>query len=594
MNKRKNISDMENEDEMMDEIMDEMVEEAREEVQEEVWEETEQSTIMDAFIFLTRDNEDEAMRHGNRTHMHLDQTDNNACRYLMRRLNMTRNQIHLLACIMYHTQGIGQACDADDITGYLDAHPLAIFSMRQDFDALIKSGYLEENTGFGKRWQIRKEASKALSENRTLDLNEFKVTDTLALLAECINIIREGRHHDSDDEIENRIDWLFIVNEDLPFVKNVYTIAGGDPLIEKTLVLAAARIVGEEVPAFNIGDLNMILSSQNTRTVGRALQRGNFPPVRQGLLEPYCSSEGMANADQWTISKEGWMKLLDGNTEEMEAILNIQKDPFHNLTPSSEIKERKLFFSGKTRENVDRLRAMLQEEQYQQIVAKLKEKNMPSGLNILLYGTPGTGKTELVQQLARETGRDLFVVDMALIRDKYVGESEQNLTRIFNNYRSYVERMPKAPILFCNECDAIFGSRMERTEHAVDKMENAMQNILLEQMEKMPGIMICTTNLTSTLDKAFERRFLMKLQLPKPELEARKLIWQSMLPQLNEEQCTALANRFDFSGGQIQNVTRKQIINSIFTGNDELDFNRILDDCSAESMDRSNGHKIGF
>ncbi len=384
------------------------------------------------------------------------------------------------------------------------------------------------------------------------------------------------------------------MNEDLPFVKNVYTIAGGDPLIEKTLVLAAARIVGEEVPAFNIGDLNMILSSQNTRTVGRALQRGNFPPVRQGLLEPYCSSEGMANADQWTISKEGWMKLLDGNTEEMEAILNIQKDPFHNLTPSSEIKERKLFFSGKTRENVDRLRAMLQEEQYQQIVAKLKEKNMPSGLNILLYGTPGTGKTELVQQLARETGRDLFVVDMALIRDKYVGESEQNLTRIFNNYRSYVERMPKAPILFCNECDAIFGSRMERTEHAVDKMENAMQNILLEQMEKMPGIMICTTNLTSTLDKAFERRFLMKLQLPKPELEARKLIWQSMLPQLNEEQCTALANRFDFSGGQIQNVTRKQIINSIFTGNDELDFNRILDDCSAESMDRSNGHKIGF
>lgn len=564
------------------------------EVQEEVWEETEHSTIMDAFIFLTRDNEDEAMRHGNRTHMHLDQTDNNACRYLMRRLNMTRNQIHLLACIMYHTQGIGQACDADDITRYLDAHPLAIFSMRQDFDALIKSGYLEENTGFGKRWQIRKEASKALSENRTFDLNEFKVSDTLALLAECINIIREGRYHDSDDEIENRIDWLFTVNEDLPFVKNVYTIAGGDPLIEKTLVLAAARIVGEEVPAFNIGDLNMILSSQNTRTVGRALQRGNFPPVKQGLLEPYCSSEGMANADQWTISKEGWMKLLDGNTEEMEAILNIQKDPFHNLTPSSEIKERKLFFSGKTRENVDRLRAMLQEEQYRQIVAKLKEKNMPSGLNILLYGTPGTGKTELVQQLARETGRDLFVVDLALIRDKYVGESEQNLTRIFNNYRSYVERMPKAPILFCNECDAIFGSRMERTEHAVDKMENAMQNILLEQMEKMPGIMICTTNLTSTLDKAFERRFLMKLQLPKPELEARKLIWQSMLPQLNEEQCTALANRFDFSGGQIQNVTRKQIINSIFTGNDELDFNRILDDCSAESMDRSNGHKIGF
>jgi SpoVK/Ycf46/Vps4 family AAA+-type ATPase len=125
-------------------------------------------------------------------------------------------------------------------------------------------------------------------------------------------------------------------------------------------------------------------------------------------------------------------------------------------------------------------------------------------------------------------------------------------------------------------------------------MENALQNILLEQMEKLQGIMICTTNLTSTLDKAFERRFLIKLQLPKPTNEARKQIWETMLPKLSKEQAETLANRFDFSGGQIQNVTRKQIINSIFTGSDEMDFDRILADCSAESMDRSNGKQIGF
>jgi SpoVK/Ycf46/Vps4 family AAA+-type ATPase len=219
---------------------------------------------------------------------------------------------------------------------------------------------------------------------------------------------------------------------------------------------------------------------------------------------------------------------------------------------------------------------------------------MPTGLNILLYGTPGTGKTELVQQLARETGRDIFVVDMSQIRDKFVGESEHNLANLFYTYRNYVRRMKKAPILFCNECDAIFGTRMERTERSVDKMENALQNILLEQMEKMEGIMICTTNLTSTLDKAFERRFLLKVQLPKPSNEARKQIWATMLPGLSEEQTSVLANRFDFSGGQIQNVTRKQIINSIFTGTDTMDFNHILDDCQAETMDRSNGRRIGF
>jgi SpoVK/Ycf46/Vps4 family AAA+-type ATPase len=237
---------------------------------------------------------------------------------------------------------------------------------------------------------------------------------------------------------------------------------------------------------------------------------------------------------------------------------------------------------------------LLQDDQYQQVVARLKEKNMPTGLNILLYGTPGTGKTELVQQLARETGRDIFIVDMAQIRDKFVGESEHNLARIFNTYRMYVARLRKTPILFCNECDAIFGARLENTSGSVDKMENALQNILLEQMEKLQGIMICTTNLTSTLDKAFERRFLLKLKLPKPGSEARKQIWATMLPKLSDEQTTVLANRFDFSGGQIQNVTRKQIINSIFSGSDEMDFNRILDDCTAETMDRTNGRQIGF
>ena len=338
----------------------------------------------------------------------------------------------------------------------------------------------------------------------------------------------------------------------------------------------------------------MVMSVNEVRKVMRAMQKGTYPLVTQKIFEPLCSDGGLADADQWVITKDGWMELLSQNIEEVNAILSDREEWGRNLTSCAQIPERKLYFSGKTQEEVNRLRQLLQDDQYQQVVSRLKEKNMPTGLNILLYGTPGTGKTELVQQLARETGRDLFIIDMAQIRDKFVGESEQNLARIFNTYRSYVARMKKTPILFCNECDAIFGARLERTSGSVDKMENALQNILLEQMEKLHGIMICTTNLTSTLDKAFERRFLIKLQLPKPTNEARKQIWATMLPKLSDEQAATLANRFDFSGGQIQNVTRKQIINSIFTGSDEMDFDRILADCSAESMDRSNGKQIGF
>ena len=388
--------------------------------------------------------------------------------------------------------------------------------------------------------------------------------------------------------------WLFKLNKDLPLVVNIKRLAQDDELVLKSLVTAAALMSAESQLYFDQSDLNMVMDTRDARIVMRAMQKGNFPLVVKKIFEPMCSSGGTANNDQWVISKDGWMELLSQNMEEVNNVLSDNDEWGHNLTPYTNIPERKLYFSGKTEEEVNRLRQLLQDEQYQQVVARLKEKNMPTGLNILLYGTPGTGKTELVQQLARETGRDIFIVDMAQIRDKYVGESEHNLARIFNTYRTYVARLRKTPILFCNECDAIFGSRLERTSGSVDKMENALQNILLEQMEKMQGIMICTTNLTSALDKAFERRFLLKIQLPKPSNEARKQIWATMLPKLSDEQATVLANRFEFSGGQIQNVTRKQIINSIFSGTDEMDFNRLIDDCTAETMDRSNGRQIGF
>jgi hypothetical protein len=561
----------------------------------EPWQESEQSTLMDAFIYLTRDTEQRGKMNARRE-MTLDMSDNEALHYLMRRLEMTAKQVHILACVLFHSQGLGRPCDSDDITDCMGAHPLELCAQQGAIDALITRGYLEQDEGRirNTQWVIRKEAMDALNKNEPFDVNSLRAKDTVAFLAQCDTAIREGRHHDNDGEIEEQIDWLFKLNSHLPITHAIRRIAAGDELIFKPLVLAAALMSAEAAIYVEINDFNMVLSAGDVRRIERAMQKGTYPLVKKKIFEPLCSSGGMADASQWVISKDGWMELLSQNQEEVNNILCDNEEWGRNLTPYTQIPERKLYFSGKTQEEVDRLRQLLQDEQYKQVVARLKEKNMPTGLNILLYGTPGTGKTELVQQLARETGRDIFIVDMSQIRDKYVGESEHNLSRIFNTYRTYVARLRKTPILFCNECDAIFGTRLERTSQSVDKMENALQNILLEQMEKMQGIMICTTNLTSTLDKAFERRFLLKLQLPKPNNEARKQIWTTMLPKLSDEQATVLANRFDFSGGQIQNVTRKQIINSIFSGSDEMDFDRILDDCTAETMDRTNGRQIGF
>ena len=109
-------------------------------------------------------------------------------------------------------------------------------------------------------------------------------------------------------------------------------------------------------------------------------------------------------------------------------------------------------------------------------------------------------------QLAKKTGRDIFCIDMSKLKSKWVGESEKCVKGVFNTYRHLCKSKKTKPILFFNEADAIFGKRMENVDSSAAQMLNTLQNIILQEMETLDGIMICTTNLHGNLDSAFERR----------------------------------------------------------------------------------------
>jgi SpoVK/Ycf46/Vps4 family AAA+-type ATPase len=208
---------------------------------------------------------------------------------------------------------------------------------------------------------------------------------------------------------------------------------------------------------------------------------------------------------------------------------------------------------------------------------------MRKGFACIFHGAPGTGKTETVLQLARITGRDIMEVNISSIKSKWVGDTEKNIKSIFNRYRLYCKRSEVPPILLFNEADAIISKRNENVSTSVDRMENAMQNIILEEMEQLEGILIATTNLTSNMDKAFERRFLYKIEFCKPDLKARAQIWKSMIQGLTTEEAEMLADEFHFSGGQIENVARKQIVNHILYGTD-YSIKDIRYDCLSETL----------
>ncbi|MEE0923687.1 MAG: AAA family ATPase [Paludibacteraceae bacterium] len=547
------------------------------------------ATILSTMEFLTSDEQlrcsDEAQQP--------DPVREAAIAYLQERLNLSRIQVLILTAVLYYSaKHSGRKCDMDDLANLLHMHPLRVLQLRDEFCVLDELGYIV-NYQNKDGWSLSMvgEALESLAMDIPFDPQILKLENNFDFLCKANRFIKEGHRYDEDGTIAKNINRLMKQNQHLALVQNLQNIKGEADMWFMLLMMTTLAI--EEDSYVNARDLAQMLSERTIRIILKQIMDNKHPFAKQGYID-LRNQAGQVQQGEWVLSQEGWLAMLD-NQEEVESIVPIEEDENINmLTSYKQLAQRPLYFSDKTEEQVQTLTNLLHEEQLAKVRQALKTHNMPLGFCCLFYGAPGTGKTELVQQLAIATQRDLFQVNIATLRDKYVGESEKQLKRIFDKYRSLVRTQEHAPILFFNEADAIFGNRMENTQRSVDKMENALQNIILQEMEVLDGIMICTTNLTSCLDKAFDRRFIYKVEFEKPTNQARKLIWQSMLSSLNDEQATELANRFDFSGGQIQNISRKQVINAIFSGKDELDYDQIKLDCQNESISRNSRGKVGF
>jgi SpoVK/Ycf46/Vps4 family AAA+-type ATPase len=234
------------------------------------------------------------------------------------------------------------------------------------------------------------------------------------------------------------------------------------------------------------------------------------------------------------------------------------------------IAPKQLYYNPREESELKQLEQLLQPNVFQQVQQRLAESGFRSGFACLFYGVAGCGKTETVLQLARSTNRSILRINPNDIQDKFVGESEKNLKNAFDRYRRMVNDAhandEPCPILLFNEADAVFSRRLDKISSSVDQMQNSLQNILLQEMETLPGILIATTNLSENFDSAFERRFIYKILFEKPSPEVASHIWQTMLPNLTANEALQLAEEYQFTGGQIENIARKQQVEYILTG----------------------------
>lgn len=211
----------------------------------------------------------------------------------------------------------------------------------------------------------------------------------------------------------------------------------------------------------------------------------------------------------------------------------------------------------------------------------------------MLHGLPGTGKTAVAEMLAKTTGRSVYHVDIAASKTCWFGESEKLFKRIFIDYRRMCETEKLKPILLFNEADALFSKRRDVNSGNCAQTENALQNILLEEMEKLDGILIATTNLCDNFDSAFERRFLFKIKFGKPTSEAKKSIWKSKLAWLPDDDCGTLATHYDLSGGEIDNIVRKALMEEVLNGQRPT-METLAAWCRGEKLNTGKNATIGF
>jgi len=268
------------------------------------------------------------------------------------------------------------------------------------------------------------------------------------------------------------------------------------------------------------------------------------------------------------------------------------KSEVNHIIDYKKITPKTLFYNLQEREQVDSLTKLLNKERFIDVQQRLAAAGMRKGFACIFYGAPGTGKTETAYQIARQTNRNIYMVNISETKSMWMGESEKQIKKIFDLYREYSKNSELAPILLFNEADAIINKRVD-VRDSVDSTMNAMQNIVLQEMETLEGIMIATTNLTGNLDNAFERRFLYKIEFRKPATETREEIWQTLVPSLKPDEAKELADAYDFSGGEIENISRKYTVENILYG-DILSFSDLHRFCQTEKLNNNQRNRVGF
>lgn len=507
----------------------------------------------------------------------------------------TRIQSIILVAV-FQSNSEGDKPSISDLANFFKCNTMELFLYKREFDLLKQRGIFDMNTLFSflsdrqeEKFSVTSKVRNSILENKPFEKPDNRELSPLEITEKIYNLmnIRNEENGDSKD-LQNHCNALIKCYEETAFVKYLKSLN----LTEKEL-LTYLYVIGHNINGNLSCELNVLSAGIFDNKAEQIFFEKDICEKKIDLIKyDYLSLKGANFFSSVNVS------LTSKSSDELEVFkipirLRSQGEGI-TLIKDNDIATKRLYYNSKVSKELDGILKSLKPSKYRQINKSLKDEGLRLGVCILFYGTPGTGKTESVYQIAKATGRGIWKVDLSELKSKWHGESEKLIKKLFKDYNLISKREKRTPILLLNEADGILGKRKTDAYTSSEKSDNAVQNIFLDCMEDFDGILIATTNLEESLDNAFERRFLFKVHFEKPTASIRAKIWSTKFKGLQKPLALKLASQYDFSGGEIENIVRKYKMAKVIEPKLSL-FTKLEELCNSEKFNTKKiGNSIGF
>ncbi|EEY3096014.1 ATP-binding protein [Campylobacter coli] len=480
------------------------------------------------------------------------------------------------------------------LTGIFGSEKYSYLDTLEDLKRLIERGFINQNSGFFKNIESNKSQNLILSLLQSeLSLSEYfleflEAKPRLNLdkkeaygeyleylkdefmrveLYERLSFIRSSTYSDElkaqiklyEKHIKERLKKSKFYNI-LADIFKEYSLEYKEQIIFLALLKEEYTLSNENSVSREMNSLLSLVSENDLeKHKNKSLLQENAPLLNLIEYDEYLNAFGDISKS-FFITDEILQRIINFEPKQNKKIKieNVLKeqDIFELIEPSIDIND--IIMPQNTKELLENIL----KQQDKKVLERLNSWGIKSNKNIeakiIFYGPAGTGKTMSALAMAKSMKKTVLSFDCSKILSKWVGESEQNVRKIFDTYKNIVQTCKQSPILLLNEADQFLSTRVESSSGS-DKMHNQMQNIFLEQIERFNGVIIATTNFLESLDSAFSRRFDYKIEFKKPGFKDRLKMWEKFLPRKASFEkafdVNLLAN-YELSGAQILMVVK--------------------------------------